>query len=366
MLLASAGCANPGDPPVEPDPITVDAIGGRISVTAPSYTMEFASTGILMPEHLIVEGVDVLGIDGCNAENRVGVSTYPATNASAGEQGIASRSTIERLLEGPLIAKIRVTYEVDYLCPGAQTLAGETLFTMFPNGRIVREDRDVTPSTSKLGLSTPCGCHDSDPPSNLFFTSFWAFDPDGATEVDSDGDATTGGLSQACTIYDDRAIGVAWSGDTTRIRPNRASAHVFTWVADSATLDTTPQSVFSAIEISTEGGPPSRCGDILADLADPPIRIGDVVLGSTGVDGIYRDEVVHDTRFEIATAGDPIPPSFAVSLDLAGASHVAFTRDPPVEGEIALIQRDPASDRVLVVFPHALQGDERITIEPRF
>lgn len=368
LLLASAGCASPGDPPDERTAlITVNNVGGRVEVTAPSYTMNFASSGILMPEHLIVGGSDVLGSDGCNTEALVGVATYPATRATGGRQGIASRSTIERLIEGPLIAQVHVTYEVDYMCPTLQTLSGESFFTFFPSGRIVREDRGVRPSTTALRLSTNCGCQDSDPPSNLYFTSFWAFDPNGAIEVDASGSATTGGQSRACTMYPNRAIGVAWNGERTRIRPNTASAHVFDWVADADVLEPFPQQAFSAIQISTEADQPtSRCGDILAGLADQPIQIGGMLFGSTGSAGIYEDTVVHRDAFVVAAVGDPIPPGFAISMDLDGASHATFSRHPAVDGDVALLQHEPNSNRLIVVFPHGLQLGDTITIEPRF
>src|SRR5436189_247185 len=83
---------------------------------------------------------------------------------------------------------------------------------LFATGRIVREDRSVVPGTTTLtNVTGPCGC-DNGGGTPFFFTSFWAFEEiqDANAHVDKDGNPTTGGMNQACTIYPDRAVAVSW------------------------------------------------------------------------------------------------------------------------------------------------------------
>lgn len=362
-----AGCANPGDSP-EGDPLITVTEDGFVRVVSQSgYAMDFSPTGIKMPLHLRLEDEELLATGGCNTEGLIGIGLFPALVATAGDHGEATTSEIEVLLDGPVIAKVRVEYTADYLCPDTHTLTGETFFTFFPGGRIVRQDR-VTPSATPLGLSTTCGCQDMDPPQNLFFTTFYAFDPDGAAQVDADGVETTGNVAQACTMYPDRAVGVSWSGSTTRIGVNGVSSHVFDWASGESTLAETEQTMISAIQLAPDDpAATSDCRSVLAPLADPQIKIGDAPAMRTAEDGIYRlEDAFLDTPFEITTVDEELPPGFAVSVNLDGATHAEVSRDPEFDSDFFFVQREDDEGRFLFVFPDGLGLGERITIEPKF
>jgi hypothetical protein len=271
------------------------------------------------------------------------------------------RSTIMTLLSGPAVVKIRVTFGVDYLCPAIQTVSGTIDFTMFPGGRIVREDIAVTPSTNPLAQDANCGCQQSaSSPADLRVLSYWAFEPMHATQVQANGQAATDGMLAACTMYPEVAIGVSWAEQAAgaRYHPNATASHVLDWTAGAATLATTPLSMTSAIQIAdTPDLPTSKCRDVLALLADAPLQIGDTRLPSADHDGIYRDPVTHTGAFEVKATGTEVPSGFAISVDLGGADHADLS------GRIATVQHD--GGRFLIAFRDGLSPGDSFTIEPK-
>ena len=100
-----------------------------------------------------------------------------------------------------------------------------------------------------MGMVGSCGCQQETQPQNfhnLFFTSFWAFDPSNASQVQADGSPVTEDVYAACTMYSDRAVGVSWAmvpGTATRFKPNAAASHILDWVSDQMALDPAPQSI---------------------------------------------------------------------------------------------------------------------------
>jgi hypothetical protein len=374
VLVALVGCAHVADrtdftdPPIQ---VTTDT---AVHVIAPTFELDFGATGLHLPEHLRVDHglVDVLGVDDpCQGESLVGIEATPAVQASAGMRGLASRSQITAVMAGPAVAKIRVTFAVDYDCPNAETLAGTSDFTVFPSGRIVREDTMVVPSSDQLGIVGHCGCQQETNPQNfhdLFFASYWAFDPIGATQVQADGSAVVNDVYAACTMYTPRAIAVAWKpqsgGTNTRYHPQLTASHLYDWpTANHKMLAPTAQSVTSTVAISdTPPTAASDCGKILAALADIPLQIDGTRLDVVDHDGIYRDPSVHSTKTVISAAGMAVPAGFAVSLDLGGASHASISRSP-ASTRVAVAQRE-SGNRFVFVFFDGLAPGESITIEP--
>lgn len=378
-LAVLVGCAHVDEPAGLAGPTIAVTTDSAVHVIGPDFQLDFAATGLRLPEHLTVNHgqVELLGDDACSLEGKIGVAVAPAVAAIAGtgHGEVAARSQITTLLAGPAVAKVRVSYEVDYLCPAAQTLVGTSDFTVFPSGRIVREDFVTTSSTSRLTKVGSCGCQQETQPQNfhdLAVTTFWAFDPVRATQVQRDGSPVTSqrdDVLEACTMYPERAIGVAWgyqAGIGVRYQPHAAASHVLDWTAstDHTALDPAPRAMVSAIQISNQPpAAPSDCAAVLAGLADVPLQIGDAQAALTDHDGIYRDPAIHTGRFTIKPAGFAVPPGFAVSIDLGGASHAVLSRSPAA-ARVGITQRE-AGDRFLIVFPEGLAPTETITIEPK-
>jgi hypothetical protein len=371
VLTALVGCASVSDPPGLSVPGMFVESDAAVRVFAPGYQMDFSATGLHLPEHLLVNQgtVDLLGTDLPCAESRVGVAVSPAVSVEAGIRGKASRSEITPLLNGPAVVKVNVTYEVDYDCPNPETLRGESDFTLLPFGRIVREERMISPSNDRLGIVGQCGCQQETDPQNfhnLFLSSFWAFDRNRATQARPDGSAVTEDIYAACTMYPDGAIGVAWqmlAGTNTRFQTDATSLHVLDWASNATMLDPTARSITSAIQISnTVPAGLGDCAKVLALLDDVPIQIGNTKLDSTEHDGIYRDPAAHADSFEITAGGVAVPAGFVVSVDLGGASHARLSRSP-AKAPLAIIQRE-SDTRFLIAFVDGLAPGESVTIEP--
>lgn len=373
IVIAPLGCATVPPSPVNEPLIRVSTDQG-VRVTGPTFEIDFAATGIPMPERLMVNGVDVLGADDpCSGESRVGIAVWPAVQVSGGSP--AGTLPIGVLASGPAMAKVQVPYEINYACPNSERLTGTTVFTILPGGRIVREDKVVQPSTNTLSFGASCGCRSATDVNldRFHFSSFWAFNPAGATQVAEDGTEivkdTAVKLYKACTMYDQRAIGVAWTPDdttSTRFRSDRVALHAldFPTTDNNRMLDNTPQSMTSAIQIyATPPEQPSDCAKVLALLDDVPLTIGAMSPAYTAYDGIYRDSAIHDEAFDIVAGEYAVPAGFAISVDLGGADHAIVTREDGTEPEWTG-QRESDS-RFLMVFEEGLAPGKRLRVEPR-
>src|SRR5262249_39581886 len=151
VLGLLVGCASIDDPPALTGPTLEVSMDPAIHVIAQDYRIDFSGTDVQLPAHLTVSETDVLGSEDCS-ENLVGVAVAPAVPIAAGRPQGSDHviSEAKPMLTGPAVAKIHVTFSVDYSCPNKQTAAGAIDFTMFPGGRIVREDLAITPSTDQL------------------------------------------------------------------------------------------------------------------------------------------------------------------------------------------------------------------------
>ena len=357
-LIALASCADPGIPP-EQDLVRTFVAEGRRVVEAPTFRMVFSATGVKMPEQFFVNEVDRLRPAACAEPSLIGVGIDPAINAVAGLNGNADpESEVRMLLEGPVIAKAQVEYTVFYDCDTAQMLDGTTTFTFFPGGRIVRQD-NVTPSTAPLATTAnPCGCNQG-MTSAYSFASFWAFDPTGATQINSAGAAPTSADAGACTIFPGGGVAVNWqSADATRYGE---ATHAYEIRSGSAVSAAPSGPVFSALQVDGDTVlAPNECGPLLGLLAVTPLVVNDVER-TTGDDGIFVEPgVVHSGRITLEAKNVPVPAGFAVKLDLGGARHATVSREPFRYA----IQRGEANE-YFFWFQDELAVGDSIIIEPR-
>jgi hypothetical protein len=370
VLGLLVGCASVDNPPALTGPALEVSMDPAIHIIAPDYKIDFSGTDVKLPAHLTVSETELLGTEDCS-ENLVGVAVAPAVAIAAGKPHGSDKVTSEAVavLTGPAVVKIHVTFEVDYSCPTKQTAAGAIDFTMFPGGRIVREDLAIKPSTDQLTKVGNCGCQQETNPTNyhdLVFSSYWAFKKTGATQVVANGsrvNPTVDDQFAACTMYDQFAIGVAWnqqSNTSARYSPHETASHILAWSSNSdpSMLAPTPQSMTSAIQIANS--PDLSCAAVLALLDDVPLQIGNTMLGSTDHDGIYRDLTPHTSAFDIKSNAATVPSDFAISVDLGGADHAVLRP----EGIVATAQREDGN-RFLIVFRDGMNPNDVITIEPR-
>ncbi|MEO8701903.1 MAG: hypothetical protein ABI867_17795 [Kofleriaceae bacterium] len=362
--------------------VTVTDVDGDVTVNGPTYSMGFASSGVRMPNRFVLDGKETFAIDSvdtCANESNAGIGVFPAVNANS-ETQFVSRSTLVRRLEGPVVAKIDVTYEVDYSCNAMlQTLSGTSHFIFFPSGRIVRFDEHVLPASEPLPASPQCGCQDASPGGAYTFSSYWAFNPENATLADGFGAPRAKGdlTGNACTIYPDRAIGIAPGMEgQTRLAPHSAASHVFEFVSEAASLVNEEQFLFTALQVSpADSLGPGDCTELVLQLVDEPINIGGECDANTdacprtGNDAIYVGTTPHPNPFDIKLppGGTTIPGGFAVAVNLGGATRGIVTKSPPIDrdGPVAFTQADDQGN-ILFYFPEPLDATQTITIEPIF
>ena len=340
-----------------------------IGTGEPLYAMTFPAAnpdGIPMPDSLKVAGHETLELrtDGCNMESRIGIALYPAGSAISGtlnDTFTLNSASAEVVLAAGAVAKVHVDYSFDYECPDPETLSGESIFTFFPSGRVVREDINVKPSNDRLDAAgNMCGCEFA---GEFFFTSFWSFTPVQGNLIDAGNNFPTDSAADAaCTMYPTHGVAVRWQdSQPTRYKDMLARSHIYDFARAAQTVDPMPRAVTSAIQMTAE---PGSCAALIEMLNDPPLMVGDEPLGSSGHDGIYRPENAHDGE-TVITSNVRIPAGWAISIDLGGAEHAVVSRDPPID-DFYRVSRDPDEEgHFLFVFPHALEPGDAITIDPQ-
>jgi hypothetical protein len=368
LLTLVQGCAQPADPPDVVTLVEAAPAGDRMVVTAAGvYALTFGRDGtVRLPETLEIQGAhphgNVLGIDYCPLESLMGVATFPGAAAIGGET-LAAGGTSTSFLElgGPVIARVRVDYSVPYLCQNAQHLSGSSVFTMFPDGRIQRQDT-VTSSDTDLTPATDCGCNHvmtGASGTGYFFTSFYAFDTTATI------DPARGLMPDACATWNDLTIGMRWlDSSNTRVSPNGKPSFVLDMLTSSEDNFPVVTMTHRSAMMIASGAPAPACSDVLARLDLPGISVAGSSKNVDG-DGIYRDGEKHTGPVEIR-ASVAVPP-FAVSLTIGDHAGVAST----VAHDGRWYATQPDADQgtnegmTLFWFDHGLAAGEVVTVTPR-
>jgi hypothetical protein len=250
-----------------------------------------------------------------------------------------------------------VTYSVPYCTANNQALSGESTFTFFPSGRIVRHD---TAKSSNWDLTSipNCGCGNSSL-GNMYFTSFWRFRTTTLVGADGAPIADNASATQGCVAGNNYTLGFAWSRDMTRARRDADSVSTtYDFAADVVSLKVYEAQVTSSIQI--RGGVPiAQCPTVLADLAEDAITVDNTRV-NTDANGVYVDEIPHAGSFDILARDGTVPP-FAAVFTLPGAEHARVSQP---EGTYAIQRYPGAADTFLFWFERGLGTGDRITIEP--
>lgn len=368
VLLLVAACADVPTPPQFDGPglvVSTDSIGTHVdSYNSNIFSFIFSATGAKLPIYLTANGEDYLGTStACAADSGVGFTIAPALTVAGGSP--ASTSMLTVIDPGPGVVKVRVAFNSAYSCPTATAIIGTSDFTIFPSGRIVRED-SVTPTTQELTPSATCGCASAQ--QNFTFSSAWTFDGAGATQVQEDNSAVAPDVFLACTMYGAThpGLGVSFAnitGSHTRFHTGATATHAIDFDADATSLATDTKPMTSALQI---GAATETCHQLLVPLVDVPLQIGAQTYAYTDHDGVYRDVNggAHTAAFDIVATTKPVPPGFAVSVDLGGADHATIVRTPDL-GVAAGVPQHEADTHYLIFFPDGLAVGETITVTPQ-
>jgi hypothetical protein len=368
VALGASACAKPSQP-VFADPLVVvshgtdDIVDVHQAEEIPGYVVTFGKAKGF-PTSLSFVGQELLGAGTtCDLESLIGTAIYPAAVA-VGDIALDPASTLTFDLEGPAVARAKVSYAVPYTCNGAaQHLSGTTTLTFFPFGRIARHD-EVTASDSALPASPNCECASDN---NYFFTSFWTFAPQatalmptGATiDETNDYDQQT-----ACFTYSALGayVGIRYSGTQTRViltQGEELSRFVNDFQRRAPSLGIGERgSVDSAIQLSdTE---PQPCSQLTEPLEDRGLRVDGRAAVLDG-SGIFTDPGGDYGRTIAITGAGAIAPGFVVSLS-GIHEHLKVNREN-TEETYYLPQLDRAGGRTLVWFRDALLAGTTAEIE---
>ena len=367
-LGAASACAKPTKPAAIADPLVVvthgadDIVDVHEAEEIPGYVVTFGKAKGF-PTSLQFLGQELLGTGACPLESLVGTALYPGAIA-AGDIPEDPTSTLAFDLEGPAVARAKVTYSVPYDCNGTpQHLTGTSTFAFFPFGRIVRHD-DATASDTALPAGPECTCSSDN---NYFFTSYWTFIPGAAPFTPADQPISEGDYDAptACFAYNVQGafIGIRYSDARTRILltgDNNVSRFVYDFQRTAPSLPMGERgSVDSAIQLSDTQ--PVPCSQLTEPLEDRGLRVDGRAAVLDG-SGIYTDPGSdYGRKVAITGSGPAISPGFVVSL--AGVhEHLKVNREN-TEETYFLPQLDRAGGRTLVWFRDALLPGETAEIE---
>jgi len=166
-------------PPYEPEVrVSYTEVGTGGTATGPGFALRFADgDGFHFPDALMIDGVDVMGHEAkpgvaCDAEDEVGLRISPSYRISASSDGERVLNHLVPVLRGPGVVQVRVEWATSFACNLMRSPGGTSTFTVFPDGRIVRDDTITDPNMMSIS-PTPCSCGPQD---KLFYISpFWAF-----------------------------------------------------------------------------------------------------------------------------------------------------------------------------------------------
>ncbi|CAN5884234.1 hypothetical protein BH11MYX3_BH11MYX3_10170 [soil metagenome] len=353
-------------------------VADPITITTPDLVMVIPQGTVGMPSSLKIDDTEVLGRAGtCGDEDRVGVAVYPAISVTANAAlwpvaGMAPTSTPSVTDVGPAFVHVSLSWSNgQYTCGGTQTASGLTAFTVFPDGRIIRDDR-ILPVTTGLplegGPSMPCGCNNST--FGYFLTSFISLDNtafsravyenqssaitvDPLTDITEDAATDDDNPEWACfekstTGTPVRRVGVVWTqplatqNNGTRMKRNNDSVTtlIYDWIHGGNTVAMGTYTTQTAWFV--DGGSDATCDatvmNALRRSFTSPRRMD---IGTTSARGtvITLDPstgIYHSTQSTASPtwhvgvetgAIDGVPAGFALSLRFPTSVQPRVTRD---------------------------------------
>jgi len=338
------------------------------TVQGDGFVMKFSPTGVRLPSSLVHGDTEVFAESTCPNPSRAGVSIEPFETAVGGRTPAGfddARNFTEVKMRGPAVAQIDVVYDVPYTCAGPQSLRGRSTFTMFPSGRIVRNDAVQASTGVMIADAIMCmsTCDGSQRDATL--DVFWAFA--GGGDLYERGDVpipkgNTATVQFACAQYPTHTVAVDWSTATPAWRTVDTGPIVFAYdfFANSPAVTQELQVASSTVlvapgaETCTDMEPKTKLLDRLV-LDDGTAH--ELVLDGTG---IYTDTGAYGGRFEIRPpAGKEVRDGFAVQLDLGTPDHLGVARRA---GDVEYTVQ-PAGGQTIIWIEGGIPDGDAIIIE---
>ena len=357
------------------DQATASMSGSAICAAGPGYVLRFPAAGFRYPDQLHIGTADVLGTaTSCNEESLVGIDLYPITRFSVDSPVSGETASATIVLGGPVVAKVAVTWswQAQVSCAPNRTVRGDSTFTLFPDGRVVRFDELTTPAAPS---QTNCDCDTGAP--GFFLTAYLTFEPS-VMVSSSTGDPvipTTGAGMMlpmlSCAYGNGWAIGIA-EQLAGRVKNATGGGIVLTTDLDasgSTSLSSGTRSTVTAYQIGT-----GNCMQLIGSIAHymnvtgPQLRVRnaggfDTMIG-TERDGMYGGDNGSAAGLPTGpgtltlTTPDTIPPGWA--LWVRGTTVLAPSAMPARTGDWFKIQN--GTNESIIWFRDGLTSGETITV----
>ncbi len=341
-----------------------------------------------MPTRLTLNDTNFLASrETCSIEDQSGIAMYPSFQMSPGA-GLLNTPvhSLLRMVTGPAYSQFRVNWRRSFTCNVANVAEGETFFSVFPDGRIVRNDV-VLPSNSPTPVNgTGCACQGAGGP-DFFVTSFYAFERARIAQFARinqgfgafPGPVLPGELGGCFTLTSGGAVALYWdfvnselpTPAPTRLRSatnlNAEPDHLVLSFIYDLHLGEIQQGLNVGVRTTMVLDPDEddciRLSNRTVAKADQPaIQITGAAAPSTVIAngfGVYSDPMPHDgpVTITVGPAG-PVAAGFAVTMFLPGT---AISTNRPA-GDVVW-QRE-GDGRFYIWFREGLSGAETITITP--
>jgi hypothetical protein len=227
LALVAPACLS--TPPYQPETkVSYAPAGAGGTVTGPGFELQFAADSAFhFPDALRIDGVDVLGhesMPGCFEEDEAGVLIAPTPRISAhgGAEPVSNR--LVPALLGPAVVQVRVEWATRLACSTARNPNGNSTFTVFPDGRIVRRDVVADPSQTEISANE-CACDRAADGSEGFTVStYWTlarqhfvdmFSSQERLDLPDPGQTPSNNESAACLAGDGFQVAIAWPDSTS-------------------------------------------------------------------------------------------------------------------------------------------------------
>jgi hypothetical protein len=320
-------------------------------VVGENFRFRLAADGVHLPESLTFDTADATHelfqtSASCGDPQLVGTRLFPFDNARAGAKPMdfdEAANVVQENVVGRAMVQLIVDYALPYRCGGTQQYSGSSTFTVYPSGRIVRND--VVRPTAQMFDGNGCSaCAGAITPTFLpFLESYWLFNKDKGEriEVDNVGNDVTVVPGQpsdtvaSCVKYGGpqptHYLGLRWIG-ANRATTVDETGIAFTYDHFTAQTNTTISPAEQrATSVMVVGAAPATCAAVLARTQFPelvaddgrtehPLELDDAQLFHSNVP--FRDRLEIRTR----TPGTAVLDGFAVGLDLGTADHLFVKR----------------------------------------
>jgi hypothetical protein len=389
MCVAAAlatGCLS--TPAYQPETVvSYKPAGAGGTVEGPGFELQFADSAFHFPDALRIDGVDVLGhesMPGCFEEDEAGVLIAPTPRISASGDAERVANRLVPALLGPAVVQIRVEWATRLACNAARNPNGNSTFTVFPDGRIVRYDVVADPSEVEISANE-CACDRSADGSEGFTVStYWTLARErfinmvsGQEQLDlpAPGKTPSNNESAACLAGNGFQVAIAWPDSTSSsVRGGNAviafarnmiyrdsKLDPFTWDNGTA-LFIERRGCDVALARADEHNAPPRIGppriSIDGETIAPAARDG--IFGGTGSDAEPGIALAGDRAEITGTTAGP----FAVWLRFPRSTDAVRATLEGKKGPWYLPQR--VDDRSWIVwFREPIASPQTIVVEPR-